>query len=547
MPVYPALERSLVSNIGWKSPTIPWDLCDKTRRKQLHAVWEAGNLSWKLDPSQKLMYDMIKASHGTVKSAAERTFCLDVSRQSGKDFMMALLAVEHCIQNKRGFRIPYGCPTQETLHNLLAPTMFAIFADCPPDLQPKEIKNGTFRNSRAQLSWKHGAEIHLVGVDLHPAWLRGPASEVFFLTEPAFMDHLEELLYGILYPQQLTIPHGWSVLASTPPESPGHFWTQQVLPRAKDRNMYAKRTILDCPRFTPEQVEGIIRESGGRKATRVRRELFVEHVIESTLAAVPEFNDVKDQVVTDQYVLPEFRDTYVAIDPGFSHATGAVFGYLDFLQNVFVIEGDFAVQGLNSREVSRYIKAREWQLWGREPVKPGAWKDEEWQNELKLIRALFYANLTVPAPVKSYRNGEIKHNTFLRVSDTDSRLISDLSVEHGLTFSPTEKTEMEVNLNHARVKLAELKYKIHPRCHNTISHLEQAIWNKTRTKLAESGTGAHFDCLPAWVYLNRNIVWGKNPFPPHGVSRITHHVPNADKPQSKTATALSAIFGRRKR
>lgn len=535
----------------WQSPTKPWDLCSPERQAKLRKVWAAGNLRWKLDPSQQLMYDAIYASHATVKSSAERIFCMDVSRQSGKDFTMSVIAIEQMYRRRFPTRIPYAAPTKDNVHELLVPTIEAIFQDCPPELRPHEIRKGTFRTNAHELNWHDwGGRIVLVGVDLHPDWLRGPATYAFMMTEPGFMENLQELMEGVLLPQMLTQPEGFGIMGSTPPVSPGHPWSTKYIPAAKERAMYAKRTILDCPRFTPDQVKGMIKELGGEKSTRVRRELFVEHVIESTLAAVPEFQEVKAQVVTEEGFdkLPLFRDTYVALDPGFSHATGGVFGYLDYERDLFMIEGDFAVQYLNSSEVARYVKAREWQLWGRPPVKPGKWTDKAWADELELIRALFYRDLKPPAkPVVAYRDTDPRPGTTRRVSDTDSRLIADMSNEHGLVISPTDKDESEAALNNFRVKLQQLKYRIHPRCINLITHLEQGTWNKSRTKLAESAGGGHFDCIPAVVYLNRNIMWGLNPFPRIIHSAHTHHVPREAGQAQGTNAAIARLFGRKRR
>lgn len=527
----------------WESPTQQWDLCSARRQAMLRKAWATGNLRYKLDPSQQKMYDAIYASHALVKSSAERIFCLDVSRQSGKDFLMSVIAIEQCLRRRFPTRIPYAAPTKDTVRELLVPTMFQIFQDCPPELQPHEIKKGTFRTNSHTLTWPWSARIVLVGVDLHPDWLRGPATFSFFYTEPAFTDNLSDLMESVLLPQMLTMPDGFGVMASTPPVSPGHAWSTKYIPEAKDRGMYAKRTIYDCPRFDADQVTGMIKELGGEKSTRVRRELFCEHIIESTLAVVPEFYDVKAQTVLVPEI-PQYRDTYVSLDPGFSHATGGLFAYLDFSNDTCVIEGDFAVQRLNSREVARYIKAREWQLWGRPPSKPGAMTPDAWVDELALIRALFYRDLPVMTkPVISYRDGQIKETTFMRVSDTDSRLIADMSSEHGVQIMPTAKDNSDAALSSFRVKLQGLKYRIHPRCTNLITHLEQATWNRARTKLAESAGGGHFDCLPAAVYLNRNIVWGKNPNPPHTFSVQTHHVPRGLNSLSGTAKTLRRVFG----
>jgi hypothetical protein len=535
---------------NWESPTKPWDLCSDKRKAQLTTVWNAGNLRWKLDPSQQVIYDQIYASHGRVKSSADRIFGMDVSRQSGKDFIMATIAIETALRRRKPTRLPYGAPTKDTVHELLVPTFEAIFQDCPPDLLPHEIRKGTFRTNSKELNWPWGARIVLIGVDLHPDWLRGPATYAFFLTEPAFMDNLQDLMEGVLLPQMLTQQEGFAIMGSTPPVTPGHPWSTKYIPAFKARGSYAKRVIDDCPRFSPEQVEAFVRELGGRTSTRVRRELYCEHIIESTLAVVPEFQDVREKIVTTEGFdnVPPFRDTYVALDPGYNHATAGVFAYTDFSTGLCMIEGDFAVSRLNSREVSRYVKAREWQLWGRAPTKPQSMTEEAWKDELKMIKALFYLDLPpLASPVQSWRDGQIKINTFRRVSDTDSRLIADMSSEHGLVISPTEKDDSEAALNSLRVRLQGLKFRIHPRCVSLITHLEQGTWNKGRTKLAESPDGGHFDGIPALVYLNRNIIWGKNPNPPTMHSHHTHFIPNGAGSEATTARVLGRLFGSKTR
>lgn len=533
---------------NWQSPTKPWDQCSEKRQAQLAAVWGAGNLRWKLDPSQQRIYDDIYASHGKVKSSAERLFCMDVSRQSGKDFIMSIIAIECCLRNRRPLRIPYGAPTKDTVHELLVPTMETIFQDCPPDLLPNEIRRGTFRSNAKELNWTWGARIVLVGVDLHPDWLRGPATFAFFLTEPGFIDNLDDLMGSVLLPMMLTVQQGFGVLGSTPPVTPGHPWSTKYIPDAKTRGMYAKRVIDDCPRFSQEQIDGFIKELGGRKSTRVRRELYCDHIIESSLAVVPEFADLRETVVTTAGFdkPPMYRDCYVSIDPGFSHATGGVFGYYDFQTDLFMVEGDLDKQGMNSREVSRAIKAREWQLWGKPPVKPSTMTDEAWVDELEAIRREFYLDLKPPDKVVlSARDGDIKPAPLRRVSDTDSRLIADMSTEHGLLFAPTDKPELTVMLNNLRISLG--KYRIHPRCVALIMHLEQATWNRSRTKMAESAGGGHFDCIPAMTYLNLSISWGRNPNPPMTHSKTTHFTAGHDRPMTQSGQAASSLFARKRR
>jgi hypothetical protein len=381
-------------------------------------------------------------------------------------------------------------------------------------------------------------------VDLHPGWLRGPDTYCFAFTEPAFCENLAEIMRSILLPQLLTNPSGFGIMGSTPPDTPAHYWSTEMVPKAKARGMYFMRTIYDNPRISSDQIQGAIDSCGGAHTTQFRREYMCEHIVESTLAVVPEFVEAKKVIVTSEGFdsPPAYRDTYTVIDPGFAHATGALFGYYDFNTALVMIEGDFKTQGLNSAEVARRIKAREWQLWGRVPVKPAKLTDAAWAEELELIRSHFYKDLGAPPsqPVLTVVSGQTRADTFRRVSDTDSRLIADMQAEHGMFFIATEKDNTEAHNNAFRLRIAGHKWRIHPRCVNFITDLEQAVWNKSRTKLAEEKSGAHFDTIKAGEYLNRNLVLGRNPFPPTIHDPYTHHVPA----RQSTGGALGQAFAR---
>jgi len=527
----------------WETPTKPWAECSAERQAKLRLAWGSGNLTYKLDPSQREIYADIFRSHTTVKSSLERVYVLDIARQSGKDFLMSVIALEQIYRVRKSRRIPYAAPTRDNVHELLIPTFEGIFEDCPPELRPSEIQRNTFRTNSPELTWPWGGRIVLVGVDLHPDWLRGPATHCCLFTEPAFVDQLDEVLEGVLLPQLLTKQDGFTVMGSTPPTTPGHSWSTKWVPRAKAQGMYSMRTIEQCPRLDDEQIRGAIRQYGGRDSVRCRRELFCEHIVDSSAAVVPEWAEAKATIVTEEgfSTPPTYRDTYVSLDPGFAHGSGAIFGYYDFAAGLMMIEGDFWVQGLNSREVAERVKAREWQLWGRPPVRDSRHTEAAAMEQVDRIRSHFYSGLpTARQPVLSWRDKSRKDTTFKRVSDTASILIADLSREHGLVFSPTEKDDTDAATNAMRLKIQNKAYRIHPRCTNLITHLEQATWNRSRTRLAESPGGGHFDCLKALEYLTRNVIWGKNPNPPVQFDPHNYHIPNRD---SDTKIALNQALG----
>jgi hypothetical protein len=115
---------------------------------------------------------------------------------------------------------------------------------------------------------------------------------------------------------------------------------------------------------------------------------------------------------------------------------------------------------------------------------------------------------------------------YLRVMDNDLKLINDLSRLHALQFVATKKDNRDAAINNARMWITEGRVEIHERCKTLIYHLENAQWNKARTdfkhmKDTPNGDilGGHADAIPAFVYMIRNIIDSRNPYP-EGYGRL---------------------------
>lgn len=531
----------------WESPVIPWELCDDKRRRALTVAWNAGNLSYKFHPEQKKVADQIVESWGFTQSSMDRIFTGDISRQFGKDYLMSALGIGACYKRRKPTRICYAAPTREMLKELIVPTIVDLFRDCPPDLLPEEVRKGTFERTADTLTWPWGARIVLCGVDLHPDRLRGPATYGFLFTECAFVSNLVDLVDGVILPQLLTVPDGWTIMMSTPPVTPAHPWTVKYIPEAQERKMYAKRVITDNARLSPQQIAAAVKALGGPASTRVRRELYCEHIVESTAVVIPEFDDA-NIIRDDEYQMPPFADAYTAMDPGIIHATGILGAYYDFKADKLIVDWDYAKPGQNSRALSRVIRAREHQFWGVPYEKPKSLTQPAWEAEEALIRGEYLPDIRPPSsPLTSQRNGRLMPAPFMRFSDTDSRLIGDLSTEHGIVFNAASKDDLEAAINSLRLRIAERRILFKARAVNAINHTRNGQWNKQRTKFAEQPGGGHYDCLAALVYLNREIPWGRNPNPPQFFDKRTHFVPGAPVQSTPTIRALNAIFRRGKR
>jgi hypothetical protein len=119
-------------------------------------------------------------------------------------------------------------------------------------------------------------------------------------------------------------------------------------------------------------------------------------------------------------------------------------------------------------------------------------------------------------------DGSYRPNPVLRVSDTDARVIGDLTEDFGIVVCPTAKDDAEAQLYSLRNAFRDNKIEINPRCVDLIRHVEDGKWNDRHTDWQRYTDGAeaelygHFDGVAMLMYLWRNIQWIRNvnPEPP---------------------------------
>ena len=215
---------------------------------------------------------------------------------------------------------------------------------------------------------------------------------------------------------------------------------------------------------------------------------------------MPEFDDETQKIiVTNKYEKPPYFDTYLSMDIGGKDFTVVLFAYYDFLKNTVVIEDEYVLRDKqNSQTIAQNIKEKCNNLWGE-----------------KLV--------------------------YLSFSDNNNPiLINDLQLQHGMNFIPSRKDNKEAAINQVRLKIMNHQILIHPRCATLIYHLQYATWAKKSEKaaassgykqFARSADYGHFDAVDALIYLIRNVVYSKNPYPAGYdlISSNTHYKRNPDK------------------
>lgn len=440
-----------------------------TKEQAIEELWRRGELTWLLTDVQKDMKERIY-------NDKTRTSVVVVSRRTGKTFLLVTMALEQCIKKPNSI-VKFLLPKQKDVKTIIKPLLREITQTCPPDLIPK------FNTQDKTYTFDNGSEIHLAGADLSAESLRGTRADLVIIDEAGFVNDLLYTIRSILSPTIRTT-RGRMIMASTPSRDPQHEFIQHYMNPYKAAGRLKIYDIYDNPNFNEEIIQEIIEEYPlGIKDPDFRREYMCEVLIDEESAICPEYAEHKDNIIIEDYEIPEYRDFYVGADIGFRDLTVMLFGFYNFKEGCLYITDELVMHGpkMTTEKLAEEIKHKE--------------------------------------KINFFCNGK-QEEAYLRVMDVDLKLINDLQQLHGLTFIPTKKDNKDGAINQMRMWISQGKLKIHKKCKHLQYHLEFGQWNKHRTdflRLQDTPDkeirGGHVDAIPALYYLIRNVQQGRNPFP----------------------------------
>lgn len=470
-------------------------------------LWTRGELSWKLHAAQEVLEDVFK-------NAKRQLFVANCSRQWGKSFWAVKLAVETAIKIPKA-QIRYGAAFQTDLVDFIIPAFEKIFEDAPESVKGRKVGN--------YYRFPNGSRIKLVGLDKNPNGLRGNTLDLIIIDECGFVTNLDYIYKSIIIPATLHRPNCKIVLISTPPATPAHPFVDYVQ-KAEVEGAYVKLDIFTNPLITPDDIERMAQEMGGRNSTTFRRECLCEFITDSDLAIIPEWHDkfVQD-IPRDEFY--GYYHKYDGMDLGVKDLTAAIFGYYDFKRASLIVEDEIEMSGpsMNTKILVGAIKQKEKELWDNVEPDPS--------DATKTIEKRDINGNPIP---------------FRRISDNNwPILIQDLSSIHSLTFIETTKDNLEAMINEVRLMVQAGQIIIHPRCKKLIGCMRYGVWDNKKKAFARSTVYGHFDHLAALIYLVRNLARHTNPVPAtHGFENTTAwlgHVKDRDK-NSSNAREIARIL-----
>ncbi len=474
-------------------------------------AWKAGELAFLMDPNQQECWAWMEK---LFENPDVLELVLEWSRQLGKSYLLCAFAIAFAIKNP-GAQIKYAAPTAKMVKKIIRPHFRSILRTCPHYLKPK------WKAADGEYEFPNGATVTIAGCDKENAEnLRGQHAHLVIIDEAGFIDDLKYVLNDILLPQTLNTG-GRIIVASTPAKTTGHPY-RDICKRAAEEGRLSHRDIYANPRITERTIlrykriahGGRLPTEGEDESTTWRREYLALHVTDEESAVIPEFAKFRVKIVRE-VGRPELFDAYAGMDVGWSpDFTGLLWGYWHFEEATLVIEHELLMRKMNTETLATEVSRIEKEFY------EGQGRCDE--------------NAHAPQP-------------YMRVSDNDLRLISDLATDHGLLFCPTPKDDKDAAINNLRLMVQGTKGKllIHPRCIKLIRQLEDGVWNKNRTEFQRNDVDGHFDLLDALIYLARNINRQKNPVPLNRARRRdgTFQYGRPKRTLSGSAKALARRFG----
>lgn len=391
----------------------------------------------------------------------------DVSRQVGKTFW-ALAKSDEVARANAGCQIRVGTAFKDDIKTIVIPNFKNVLATCPESIKPKYLSGGVYR-------YGNGSEIHLVGLDKNPDKMRGNRLRLVVVEEAGFVDSdvLRYVFESVITFAQLRESKARTIMPSTPPEEgQEHYWCE-LADQCEIRGSYTKITI-DQANFEPQAIQKLEAKLGGRGSVPFRREALCERIVDTTKTIIPEWNPDKNVAHVARPAYFKYLRKFCFLDSGVRDKTVGLLGYYDFPKARLVIEREFAIQGVDvtTRAIHAHFAKHEEALGYESPI---------------------------------------------RVADNDNIiLLQDLSADHGMHFSPTDKDTLHAMVNQLRLWVGDRRVILSPECKLTARTMQSGLWDRDRREFKRTEALGHCDALAALMYGVRNVETYAltNPIPP---------------------------------
>lgn len=435
-------------------------MTDLSHELLIYELWRRSSLRYiTRRHQQRKIYDFIK-------SRPAKTIVLNCHRRLGKTFLLCLLCVERCL-SKPDQIVKFGAPTFNQAQTVVRRAVNQILRMCPPSLMP-EYKYGKV------WQFPNGSELTIIGLNVENGdRLRGDAMDMCVLDEVREVKNLNYIIKDVIAFQFSGREDPQLLLASTPPKSADHDFTQIYVPAAQREGGYYEATVEDNKDWTEEDDRLLLVDLniGTKDSTTWLREamcrLDVGH--EADLV-IPEF---KEELHMIEWKQPDWFFPLISMDLGYQDHSAILLGYIDFaVQKLIIVDEEF-VNNKNTKDLY---------------------------------------DLFMAAEARTF-NGTKREKELERFGDLTLAQRVDLEQLYGYHIESVEKYDKDEAIASLRRAFSLQKVVVHPRCRSLIYQLKNGIWNEKRTDFERGSKIGHLDSIMALVYMNRMARWNLNPGP----------------------------------
>lgn len=457
------------------------------------ALWSRGNLSYKLWPQQKGIYDAIYNLPPDIDEAV--VLC---ARQFGKSHLGVLIAIEQCLRWQDRCFLIIG-PTLKQTREIVTPRLRHIIQDAP---------EGLIRPSKSEGKWYIGtSELVMGGFDLNTGSQRGKTLQGVFVEEivDANPDDYLESLRSDIGPALTHSDAGKIIFLTTLPKVPDHPFITETMSRAQINNAYYSFTIDDNQALSPQQYEACVRRAGGRHTDDFKREYLNEIIRDKSIVVIPDFDRSRHVQAFD---LPETVNWEIYIDWGGvrDFTVALVVGY-DYLQGMDLVADELWWRPNTPTEVIVADIRRKW---------AGRWLQPDRTEHV------YYA-------------------------DVPGQLAVDLGRTFKMSVALPQKSDWEASINGLANRFTTDKIRIAPHCMLTITTCQSGMFNKHHTDFERTLSTGHCDAIAALMYAVRGLN-RSNPYPANISSKDRFWTPPLQQganilPSAKKFNASAKKFG----
>lgn len=246
-----------------------------------HLLWEAGELSYKLDTLQLSIHNTVLAAYPRAKQ-----ICVLSSRQIGKSYWALVFALIYLKKNP-GSIVRLLAPTKLKAYELIEDNLLPIMEDCPPGLIQKQ---------KSQLRWNMPSTNSSLRIgpleSAHVDSNRSGNAKLVIYEECGFVssDEFNYARQSVIGPQLLR-SNGHEIFVTSPSRDPQHALHNTVLPECDILGTLFRYTVHDSPSLTKEQIDEAARRSGGYESEDFKREYLAQIIRSASLMVIPRVDE----------------------------------------------------------------------------------------------------------------------------------------------------------------------------------------------------------------------------------------------------------------